>query len=613
MAGRRHAVLVYTPHAAAYDFGPEHPLRPERVTATLDLAREAGVLTPDDVLEPAPASRDELLLVHEPAYLDAVARLAQDPGAVDGWPEAARYGFTSDDNRPFRGMDRAAAVLAGGTLTAARAVMEGHASHAFHPSGGLHHAQATRASGFCIYNDAAVAIAALLREHEAKVLYVDFDAHHGDGVQAAFYDDPRVLTLSFHETGRYLFPGTGEVVELGTGAGTGFSINVPVTAFTNDASWLEAVEALLPGAAERFMPDVIVSQHGVDGHVWDPLSHLHLTTRAFQRQAALVHELAHRLCDGRWVATGGGGYAWFRVVPRAWTMLWAEMAGRPLPERVPRAWIVRWQPRDPEPLPDAWLDGEEVAPPVPRQPQITLENRATVARVRELAMSAPLRQAFRWGPAPGGRFPPRPGGARLERLDTPRGRLYLRESAPPSFVRRLRVDEGMTAFARRPDLAQALLRRIAGDPDGTVAIAHTPEGRIVGQVSVAPVDGRWAGLDGIYELALEVSRNWRGLGLAQRLLAFTLAAPEYEDIILLAMGYSWHWDLEGTGLSAFQYRDMLVRLLRRFGFDSYATDEPEIAADAANVLLARVGSRVPHDLYEEFYQRLLRPAAWRLF
>lgn len=175
----------------------------------------------------------------------------------------------------------------------------GIARHAFNAAGGFHHAMQDRASGFCIYNDAAVAIAALLQDYEAHGLYVDFDAHHGDGVQWAFYDEPRVMTVSFHETGRYLFPGTGDLLELGKGAGRGLSVNIPLEAFTEDVSWLEAVSALLPSLVHTFHPDLIVSQHGCDTHTWDPLTHLALTTRAAAAQAKLTHDLAHEHCQGR--------------------------------------------------------------------------------------------------------------------------------------------------------------------------------------------------------------------------------------------------------------------------------------------------------------------------
>ncbi|MHB8578227.1 MAG: arginase family protein, partial [Dehalococcoidia bacterium] len=249
------------------------------------------------------------------------------------------------------GMHVSAAAIAGATLAAVRAVLRGDVDHAFSPSGGLHHAMAAYASGFCIYNDPAIAIAAALREGVEHVLYVDFDAHHGDGVQAAFYADPRVLTVSFHESGRYLFPGSGEADERGAGAGEGFAVNVPLQPYTEDGRWIEAVEDTLPSLCRAFVPDLIVSQHGCDGHVGDPLTHLALTLRAFRQQTGLVHALAHEVSDGRWVACGGGGYQPIRVVPRAWAALWAEMCGFLLPEALPSRWLERWSPRSVEPIP----------------------------------------------------------------------------------------------------------------------------------------------------------------------------------------------------------------------------------------------------------------------
>ncbi len=249
---------------------------------------------------------------------------------------ALRYGFGEGDTPALPGMHEAAARIAGGTLVALRAVMglsEGrpfssenqHPLHLFHPAGGWHHAWAERASGFCIYNDSAVAIAHVLRSCEAKVLYLDFDAHHGDGVQRSFYDEPRVMTVSLHEIGRYLFPGTGDMLELGRGLGRGYSVNVPLEAFTEDESYIEVMNRLLPPLVLSFAPDVIISQHGCDTHAWDPLTHLELTMRGIAAQMKLTHQLAHTYCQGRWVALGGGGYDPYRVVPRAWVMLWAKM------------------------------------------------------------------------------------------------------------------------------------------------------------------------------------------------------------------------------------------------------------------------------------------------
>ncbi|MGH2602928.1 MAG: acetoin utilization protein AcuC, partial [Dehalococcoidia bacterium] len=300
------AAFVFHPRYLSYNLGPEHPLRPERLAALRELVGDLHLLDLPNVSldEPAPATDDELHLAHTEAYVAAVKALSAGDISIDPTP----LGLGPGDTPGFPRMHQAMALIAGGTLTAARRVMAGDVQHAFNPGGGLHHAQRDRASGFCIYNDVVVGIAAAVVEHGIRVMYVDFDVHHGDGVQSAFYDDPRVLTVSFHETGRYLFPGTGSVPELGIGAGIGYSINVPLAPFTEDESWIEAVTALLPPLAERFQPDLIVSQHGCDGHVWDGQSHLLLTMRAYREAARLVHGLAHQHCDGRWVATGGGGY-----------------------------------------------------------------------------------------------------------------------------------------------------------------------------------------------------------------------------------------------------------------------------------------------------------------
>jgi acetoin utilization deacetylase AcuC-like enzyme len=390
------ARLVYRPEYDAYDFGSEHPLRPVRIRTSLDLLSSLGIgPTTDQQLQPPPASLGELRLIHSASYLDAVQSLdlfAEDPLLAD---EATRWGLGPGDSPAFAGMHTAAAQIAGGSVHAVRGVLDGAFQHAFHPAGGLHHALRDRASGFCIYNDAAIAIAAALREREARVLYLDFDAHHGDGVQAAFYDEPRVLTFSIHETGRHLFPGSGFVHELGEGLGRGYSLNLPVEPFTEDRSWLESLELLLPPVADWFAPDVIISQHGCDSHAWDPLTDLRLSTRAFAAQAHLVHDLAHRNAGGQWVALGGGGYDWAPVVPRSWAAVWAEMTGSPLPERIPADWATRWlEPARSagfEPLPELLLD--EPLPATPRRAEIEHINRGRAESLRQLAVPALVRHA----------------------------------------------------------------------------------------------------------------------------------------------------------------------------------------------------------------------------
>jgi acetoin utilization protein AcuC len=218
----------------------------------------------------------------------------------------------------------------GATTAAARSVWSGAATHAVSIAGGHHHAMRRAASGFCLYNDLAVAIKWLLAAGAERVAYVDVDVHHGDGVQAAFYDDPRVLTISLHEHPLTLFPGTGLPGESGTGDGTGYAVNVPLPAGTGDGGWLRAFDAVVPPLLRAFKPTVLVSQHGCDSHRLDPLAHLELSVDAQRRTQVMLHDLAHELCEGRWLATGGGGYALVQVVPRTWTHLLAVAAGEPL-------------------------------------------------------------------------------------------------------------------------------------------------------------------------------------------------------------------------------------------------------------------------------------------
>jgi acetoin utilization protein AcuC len=381
------AGLVRRPEYEAYDFGPEHPLRPDRIRTSFSLLEYLRMAPPS--LQLPTATLDELRLVHTEAYLDAVQRLDAfaDECMVLGY-EAARWGLGAGDSPAFPGMHAATACVVGGSLNATRGVLRGELQHAFNPAGGLHHAMPERASGFCIYNDVAVAIAAAVHEHHARVLYLDFDAHHGDGVQATFYAEPRVLTFSMHETGRHLFPGSGFSQERGVGAGHGYSLNLPVEPFTEDGSWIDALDVLLPAMANAFVPDLVVSQHGCDSHAWDPLTHLRLSTRAFAAQARLVHQLAHAVAHGRWVATGGGGYDWARVVPRSWAIVWAEMSGQQLPLELPPEWIATWtdaaQQEGFAPMPRLMHDTPETWEPIPRRTEIERTNRERAETVHRL-------------------------------------------------------------------------------------------------------------------------------------------------------------------------------------------------------------------------------------
>ncbi len=317
-----------------YDFGQGHPLNPVRVDLTLELARSLGVVDRLSVVGFESAADDLLALVHSPAYIEAVRSagktLRPDPS----------HGLGTPDDPVFPDMHEASAMVAGATVEAARAVVSGASEHGVSISGGLHHAMASRASGFCIYNDPAVAIAWLLAQGLERIAYVDIDVHHGDGVQALFWDEPRVLTISLHESGRTLFPGTGFTDEIGGPHARGSALNVPFPPGVVDTAWHADFDAVVPAALRRFQPQFIVSQHGCDTHALDPLANLLLTVDGQRDAHAKLHDLAHELCDGRWLATGGGGYELVQVVPRSWTHLLAVMTGEPIePETAtPEGW-----------------------------------------------------------------------------------------------------------------------------------------------------------------------------------------------------------------------------------------------------------------------------------
>jgi acetoin utilization protein AcuC len=302
-------------------------------------------------------------------------------------PEA---GFASwGDDPPFYGMHEAAATVAGGSLEAMERILAGDELHVFHPGGGLHHAMPGRASGFCIYNDVALAVGRA-RDAGHRVLYVDLDVHHGDGVEAIFWNDPMVLTVSFHETGLSLFPGTGFVGDRGGPHAHGTAVNVPLQPGTSDASWFAAIEMLLPTLAAAFRPTVLVTQHGSDSHLLDPLAHLHLGTAAMSRAARLIDGLSHDHASGRWLATGGGGYDVYRVVPRAWGLVWLAQAHRDGPVVTPDEWRDRWAAEAARhgqaPLPGTMLDAVEGVSPEP--PRVAEHNLAAARSALEGALRA---------------------------------------------------------------------------------------------------------------------------------------------------------------------------------------------------------------------------------
>ncbi|WP_353648028.1 acetoin utilization protein AcuC [Nakamurella sp. A5-74] len=338
-------MLIWDDRMLGYDLGGRHPMHPLRWELTWSLAGQLGVLDGLPLTAPEPAGDADLTTVHLPAYLDAV----KEASVIGGPQRAVGHGLGSDDNPVFADMHASAALIAGGSITAARAIAAGEVRRAANIAGGLHHAMAGHAAGFCVYNDAALAIRALLDSGVQRVAYVDIDVHHGDGVQEVFYDDPRVLTVSLHESPLALWPGTGWPHETGHGGGVGSAVNIPLPPGTSDALWLRAFHAVVPSVLRAHRPDVLVTQHGADGHADDPLADLNLTVDGQRAAALALRDLAEELTGGRWLALGGGGYSLVKVVPRTWTHLLAIVGDRDLDPAMP--------------IPPAWTEQARLARP----------------------------------------------------------------------------------------------------------------------------------------------------------------------------------------------------------------------------------------------------------
>ncbi|MFJ6516574.1 acetoin utilization protein AcuC [Streptomyces sp. NPDC091406] len=387
MSGR--AQLMWDDGVTGYDFGDTHPMDPVRLALTMGLVRAFGLDTAVDLRSARPLGDSSLRLVHRQDYVAAVRAASANPRAAD-----QNYGLGTVDDPAFTGMHEASALIAGLSVGAAEAVWRGETEHAVNFTGGLHHAMPGSAAGFCVYNDPALAIARLLELGAERVAYVDVDVHHGDGVQAAFWEDPRVLTISLHEHPRTLFPQTGWPEETGAGDGEGSAVNVALPAGTGDAGWLRAFHAVVPELLADFRPQVLVTQHGADTHFEDPLAHLAVSLDAQRAVMESCHRLAHEHADGRWVALGGGGYAVVDVVPRSWTHLVGIAAHAPVdPESVvPPSWrdlvYARTRQLGPGRMTDgrtpswqAWEDGYD---PADRLDQAVLASRKAAFPLRGL-------------------------------------------------------------------------------------------------------------------------------------------------------------------------------------------------------------------------------------
>jgi acetoin utilization protein AcuC len=560
-------LLVFGPRSLDYDFGPGHPLTPRRFGPGIDLLRSVGA---EPSIAPEPATDEALEALHSPAYVDMVKRFSADPDR----PPAMGIGIS--DNPAFPGMHAAGAAVADGSLRAMEAILRGDAEHALHPGGGLHHAMAAKAWGFCIYNDPALAIARA-RAAGLRVLYVDLDTHHGDGVEALFAADPGVLTLSFHESGFYLFPGTGFVDDLGEGAGVGSAVNVPLEPYTGEAAWLAAVRALVPSLAATFGPDVIVSQHGADTHAWDPLAHLRVTTTAMGSAARLVDEVAHRWAGGRWLATGGGGYDAYRVVPRAWSLTWLAGAHREAPASTPDAWRERWEAEagsfGTPGMPSTFEDAPNAGQPVlDAQAAAELSSLATLARARTVVLPRLVREA--------------------------EDRGWWSADAPPA---RADASDAPVAPGVSPTVVSLSAERLAGlalaprtigpfEPAAASSIlgeAARHGARIVGAVAGPALVGVAVAAPGGELLAVGVAPDVRRQGVGTALLRSLVQGADGGEMTA-AVGVAerdWVEPLDGE-----LRRDIAARLLVAAGFELGRTP-PDLARDDPWAITARLAPR----------------------
>lgn len=326
--------FVYSDEFSSYDYGAQHPLKTIRLKLTYELIKAYGLLDVPEVIFAGAEKADgeEIAYFHTPKYIEIIRRANL---WSDSW-ELYQYGLGPGDNPLFEGMYEWSALVVGATLRCAKLIEEGRCNIAFNISGGLHHALPERASGFCYFNDPAVAIKYLISKG-FRVAYVDIDAHHGDGVQAAFYDTDKVLTISIHQDGQTLFPGTGYGSEIGEGPGAGYSVNVPLAPGSDDEIFYYAFEEVVPPLLKAFRPDITVTQLGVDGFRTDPLSSLNFTTNGFKSAVRRIKDITSEI-NSKWLALGGGGYN-LSNVPRAWAIAWDIMIGVGPPDELPSSYV----------------------------------------------------------------------------------------------------------------------------------------------------------------------------------------------------------------------------------------------------------------------------------
>jgi acetoin utilization protein AcuC len=365
----------YSDTLLGYEFKEEHPLKPDRLKLTYLLSKGVGLIDKINLIEPQSATKDEIAMFHSTEYIDAVIRVGKTLGIE------ARYGLGIPDNPVFPGIYDTAARYVGATLQGMRAIIDG-ASNAFCISGGLHHASKSEASGFCIFNDIVLAIKLLQKKKSCKVLYFDFDAHHGDGVQNAFYRSKDVLTISVHQTGKTLFPGTGFVYEAGGGEGMGYSINVPLVPGASSLELIRVYDELIEPIFESFKPNLLVTQLGVDAHYLDPLANLAYTSYGYETVVRRLRDMSNDICDIGWLALGGGGYDPVNVA-RLWTLFLSIILDEKIPSKLPEDFRQICNSMGYTKIPESFRDKDEVVQLYFSQEQIALDLDRTIRKIKE--------------------------------------------------------------------------------------------------------------------------------------------------------------------------------------------------------------------------------------
>ncbi|WP_238100976.1 acetoin utilization protein AcuC [Staphylococcus massiliensis] len=370
---------VYATSLLQYRFHDKHPFNQMRLKLTTELLLETGHLNTSHIITPRIATDDELALIHKYDYIEAIKRGSRGILAFD---EAEKYGLGSDDTSQFKDMHEHSARIVGGALSLVDAIMNGEIKNGCHLGGGLHHSLPGRANGFCIYNDIAVAAKYLETKFSQRVLVIDTDAHHGDGTQWSFYTDEKVLNYSIHETGKFLFPGSGHYTERGKDKGFGYSINLPLEPYTEDESFMEVFKSTLHNVAASFKPDIILSVHGSDIHYSDPLTHLHCTLDTLYHIPYVIKELADTYTDGKVIMFGGGGYNIWRVVPRTWSHVFLSLIDEPIQHGLlPPRWVHKWHHYCKTDMPTVWEDERLDYHEIPRKHIISEKNRKTASTI----------------------------------------------------------------------------------------------------------------------------------------------------------------------------------------------------------------------------------------